>query len=75
MTKKEIEQLADNIVDRIFKKMDNDFEAMNKEFIEDAVPDEVRIAELEVLLNHYEMSEDYILAANVFAIIKQLKSR
>ena len=75
MTEKEIEQLADNIVDRIFKKMDNDFEAMNKEFIEDAVPDEVRIAELEVLLNHYEMSEDYILAANVFAIIKQLKSR
>ena len=55
--------------------MENDFETMNKEFIEDAVPDEVRIAELEVLLNHYEMSEDYILAANVFAIIKQLKSR
>jgi hypothetical protein len=75
MTEKEIEQLADNIVDRIFKKMENDFETMNKEFIEDAVPDEVRIAELEVLLNHYEMSEDYILAANVFAIIKQLKSR
>tara|TARA_R110000796_G_scaffold90921_1_gene194952 strand:+ start:293 stop:520 length:228 start_codon:yes stop_codon:yes gene_type:complete len=75
MTEKEIEQLADNIVDRIFKKMENDFETMNKEFIEEAVPDEVRIAELEVLLNHYEMSEDYILAANVFAIIKQLKSR
>ena len=75
MTEKEIEQLADNIVDRIFKKMENDFETMNKEFIEDAVPDEVRIAELEVLLNHYEMSEDYILAANVFAIIKQLESR
>jgi hypothetical protein len=73
MTEKNMEKLADVIVKRFFERIDADTKAMNAEYV-DLLPDnEEQLNELHLLLRHYERSEDYINAANVFATIKKLK--
>jgi len=73
MTEKNMEKLADVIVKRFFDRIDADTKAMNANFIDELPDNETQLNELYLLLRHYERSEDYINAANVFAIIKKLE--
>ena len=73
MTEKNMEKLADVIVKRFFDRIDADTKAMNANFIDELPDNETQLNELHLLLRHYERSEDYINAANVFAIIKKLE--
>ena len=61
-----MEKLADVIVKRFFDRIDADTKAMNAEFVDGLIDNETQ-------LQHYERSEDYIQAANVFATIKKLE--
>ena len=73
MTEKNMEKLADVIVKRFFERIDADTKALNDQY-EELLPDnETQLRELNLLLSHYERSEDYTRAANVFAAIKKLK--
>jgi protein-arginine kinase activator protein McsA len=47
---------------------------MNANFIDELPDNETQLNELHLLLQHYERGEDYINAANVFAVIKKLKN-
>ena len=73
MTEKNMEKLADVIVKRFFERIDADTKAMNAEFVDELIDNESQLKELHLLLQHYERSEDYIQAANVFATIKKLE--
>jgi len=73
MTEKNMEKLADVIVKRFFERIDADTKAMNAEFVDELMDNESQLNELHLLLQHYERSEDYIQAANVFATIKKLQ--
>ena len=73
MTEKNMEKLADVIVKRFFERIDADTKAMNAEFVDELIDNESQLNELHLLLQHYERSEDYIQAANVFAAIKKLQ--
>ena len=73
MTEKNMEKLADVIVKRFFERIDADTKAMNAEFVDELIDNESQLKELYLLLQHYEKSEDYIQAANVFATIKKLE--
>ena len=73
MTEKNMEKLADVIVKRFFERIDADTKAMNAEFVDELIDNESQLKELYLLLQHYERSEDYIQAANVFATIKKLE--
>ena len=73
MTEKNMEKLADVIVKRFFERIDADTKAMNAEFVDELIDNESQLNELHLLLKHYERSEDYIQAANVFATIKKLE--
>jgi len=73
MTEKNMEKLADVIVKRFFDRIDADTKAMNANFIDELPDNETQLNELYLLLRHYERGEDYINAANVFAIIKKLE--
>jgi protein-arginine kinase activator protein McsA len=73
MTEKNMEKLADVIVKRFFERIDADTKAMNAEFVDELIDNESQLNELHLLLKHYERSEDYIQAANVFAAIKKLQ--
>lgn len=73
MTEKNMEKLADVIVKRFFERIDADTKAMNAEYVEQLIDNETQLKELYLLLQHYERSEDYIQAANVFATIKKLE--
>ena len=69
-----MEKLADVIVKRFFDRIDADTKAMNANFIDELPDNETQLNELHLLLQHYERGEDYIKAANVFAVIKKLKN-
>ena len=73
MTEKDMEKLADVIVKRVYRCIDADTKAMNAEFVDELIDNESQLNELHLLLQHYERSEDYIQAANVFATIKKLQ--
>ena len=73
MTEKNMEKLADVIVKRFFERIDADTKAMNAEFVDELMDNESQLNELHLLLQHYERSEDYIQAENVFATIKKLQ--
>jgi hypothetical protein len=73
MTEKNMEKLADVIVKRFFERIEADTKAMNAEFVDELIDNESQLKELYLLLQHYEKSEDYIQAANVFATIKKLE--
>ena len=73
MTEKNMEKLANVIVKKFFERIDADTKAMNAEFVDELIDNESQLNELHLLLQHYERSEDYIQAANVFATIKKLE--
>ena len=73
MTEKNMEKLANVIVKKFFERIDADTKAMNAEFVDELIDNESQLNELHLLLQHYERSEDYIQAANVFAAIKKLE--
>lgn len=74
MTEEEIQKIVDMVVDQLFIRINKEAQAMNEDFINSLPSNEEQIAELHLLLNHYEGSEDYTRAANVFAKIKALQS-
>jgi hypothetical protein len=75
MTEKNMDKLADVIVEKFFERIEADTQAINTEY-EYLLPDnETQLAELHLLLKHYEQGEDYINAANVFAIIKNIDGK
>ena len=73
MTEKNMEKLANVIVKKFFERIDADTKTMNAEFVDELIDNESQLNELHLLLQHYERSEDYIQAANVFATIKKLE--
>ena len=75
MTEEEMEKIADMISDRIFAKIESDTIAFNEEFVDSLPSNEEQIAELQMLLLHYERQEDYTRAANVFAQIQSLTNK
>lgn len=75
MTEEEMEKIADMISDRIFAKIEADTVAFNEEFADSLPSNEEQIAELQMLLLHYEKQEDYTRAANVFKQIKSLEDK
>ena len=77
MTKKEIDALASTITSLIFEKLENDARVMNgnpEDWIDELIPDEQQISELELLIKYYEQNEDYINAANAFKTLTSLKN-
>ncbi len=74
MTEEEMNKIVDMIVEQLFIRINEEAKAMNEEFINSLPSNEEQIIELSLLLKHYESSEDYINAANVFAKIKALQS-
>ena len=72
MTEEEMEKIAEMISNRIFAKIEADTIAFNEEFVDSLPSNEEQIAELQMLLLHYEKQEDYTRAANVF---KQIQCR
>jgi len=75
MTEEEMEKIADMISDRIFAKIEADTAAFNEEFVDSLPSNEEQIAELQMLLLHYEKQEDYTRAANVFKQIQLLTNK
>ena len=75
MTEEEMEKIANMISDRIFAKIEADTEAFNEEFADSLPSNNEQIAELQMLLLHYEKQEDYAKAANVFKQIKSLEDK
>jgi len=73
MTEEEINKIVDMVVEGLFERMDVEAKAMNEEFINSLPSNDDQIAELNMLLKHYESLEDYVQAAHVFAKIKKLK--
>jgi hypothetical protein len=75
MTEEEMEKIADMISNRIFAKIEADTIAFNEEFVDSLPSNEEQIAELQMLLLHYEKQEDYTRAANVFKQIQSLTNK
>jgi len=74
MTEEEMNKIVDMIVEQLFIRINDEAKAMNEEFINSLPSNEEQIIELSLLLKHYESTEDYTNAANVFAKIKSLQS-
>jgi hypothetical protein len=74
MTEKNMDKLADVIVNKFFDRIDADTKEINDEYVNMLIDDETQLKELYLLLKHYERSEDYIQAASVFATIKKLEN-
>ena len=74
MTKKQIEDLSTKIVELIFEKLEEDARVMQgdpSDWLDIMVTDEQQIKELELLIQYYEVNEDFIKAAAAF---KQLNN-
>jgi hypothetical protein len=73
MTKKEIEALADKIVDKIMVRLNEEQKKLEEDYVDMLIPDEEQLSDLRLLLIHYETNEKYTEAANVFKNIKTLE--
>ena len=76
MTKKQIEDLSSKIVDLIFEKLEADAKVMQEdpsEWLDIMVTDEQQIKELELLIQYYEVNEDFIKAASAFKQLNDLR--
>ena len=76
MTKKQIEDLSSKIVDLIFEKLEADAKVMREDpsdWLDIMVTDEQQIKELELLLQYYEVNEDFIKAALAFKQLNELR--
>jgi hypothetical protein len=76
MTKKQIEDLSSKIVELIFEKLEEDARVMQgdpSEWLDIMVTDEQQIKELELLIQYYEINEDFIKAASAFKQLNDLR--
>lgn len=76
MTKKQIEDLSTKIVELIFEKLEEDARVMQsppEDWIDILVTDEQQIKELELLIQYYEVNEDFIKAASAFKQLNNLR--
>jgi len=76
MTKKEIEDLSTNIVDLIFEKLEADAKVMRDdptEWMDIMVTDEQQMKELELLIQYYEVNEEFTKAASAFKQLNDLR--
>jgi len=76
MTKKQIEDLSSKIVELIFEKLEEDARVMQgdpSEWLDIMVTDEQQIKELELLIQYYEVNEDFIKAASAFKQLNDLR--
>ena len=76
MTKKQIEDLSTKIVELIFEKLEEDARVMQgdpSEWLDIMVTDEQQIKELELLIQYYEVNEDFIKAASAFKQLNNLR--
>jgi len=76
MTKKQIEELSTEIVKRIFEKLEEDARVMQgdpSEWLDIMVTDEQQIKELELLIQYYEVNEEFIKAASAFKQLNDLR--
>ena len=76
MTKKEIEDLSTNIVELIFEKLEADAKVMQEdptEWMDIMVTDEQQMKELELLIQYYEVNEDFTKAASAFKQLNDLR--
>jgi DNA-binding SARP family transcriptional activator len=76
MTKKQIEDLSENIVKLIFEKLEDDARVMQEdpsEWLDIMVTDEQQMKELELLIQYYEVNEDFTKAASAFKQLSDLR--
>ena len=76
MTKKQIEELSTEIVKRIFEKLEEDSRVMQgdpSEWLDIMVTDEQQIKELELLIQYYEVNEEFTKAASAFKQLNDLR--
>ena len=76
MTKKQIEDLSTKIVELIFEKLEEDARVMQgdpSDWLDIMVTDEQQIKELELLIQYYEVNEDFIKAASAFKQLNNLR--
>jgi hypothetical protein len=76
MTKKQIEDLSTKIVELIFEKLEEDARVMQgdpSEWLDIMVTDEQQIKELELLIQYYEVNEEFIKAASAFKQLNNLR--
>jgi hypothetical protein len=76
MTKKQIEDLSTNIVRLIFEKLEDDARSMQEdpnEWLDIMVTDEQQMKELELLIQYYEVNEDFTKAASAFKQLNDLR--
>ena len=76
MTKKQIEDLSSNIVKLIFEKLEDDARSMQEdpsEWLDIMVTDEQQMKELELLIQYYEVNEDFTKAASAFKQLNDLR--
>jgi hypothetical protein len=76
MTKKQIEDLSSKIVDLIFEKLEQDAKVMQddpSEWLDIMVTDEQQMKELELLIQYYEVNEDFTKAASAFKQLNDLR--
>ena len=76
MTKKQIEDLSTNIVKLIFEKLEDDAKVMQEdptEWLDIMVTDEQQMKELELLIQYYEVNEDFTKAASAFRQLNDLR--
>jgi len=76
MTKKEIEDLSSKIVELIFEKLEEDARVMQgdpSEWLDIMVTDEQQIKELELLIQYYEVNEEFTKAASAFKQLNDLR--
>jgi hypothetical protein len=76
MTKKQIEDLSTKIVELIFEKLEEDARVMQgdpSEWLDIMVTDEQQIKELELLIQYYEVNEEFIKAASAFKQLNDLR--
>jgi hypothetical protein len=76
MTKKQIEELSTEIVKRIFEKLEEDARVMQgdpSEWLDIMVTDEQQIKELELLIQYYEVNEEFTKAASAFKQLNDLR--
>ena len=76
MTKKQIEDLSSKIVELIFEKLEEDARVMQgdpSEWLDIMVTDEQQIKELELLIQYYEVNEEFNKAASAFKQLNDLR--
>jgi len=76
MTKKQIEDLSSKIVELIFEKLEEDARVMQgdpSDWLDIMVTDEQQIKELELLIQYYEVNEEFIKAASAFKQLNNLR--